>query len=142
MPFVRFNPNPTGRDSAGDCTVRAIARAMDWDWEKAYAQLCLEGFIIGNMPSANATWISFLLNHGFVEHSLFSRCKDCYTLEQFARDHPVGTFVVGSGDHVVAVIGEVVNGVTPAEAKWYDSWNSRNINPIYYFEKIEGGDKN
>lgn len=65
MPYVKYDPNPRGRESAGDCTVRAIAKVMDWDWEKAYASLCVEGFVIGEMPSSNAVWISFLLDKGF-----------------------------------------------------------------------------
>lgn len=32
--FVFFNPNP-GAKRVGDCAVRAIAKAMGTDWEKA-----------------------------------------------------------------------------------------------------------
>ena len=40
MGFVYWNPNPLRRDNAGDCTVRAITKAMDdqgYDWEKTYS---------------------------------------------------------------------------------------------------------
>lgn len=92
-------------------------------------QLCLEGYALGDMPSSNAVWISFLLNNGFEEHSLSTMCKDCYTLEKFIKDIGVGKYIVGDGSHVVAVIREP----NDPEAKFYDSWNSRNIVPIYYF---------
>lgn len=138
LPWIKYFNNPRGKDSVGDCTVRAISKVMGWDWDTAYFALCMEGYLIGDMPSGNATWISFLLHNGFTEHSLFSNCKDCYTLQDFAKEHniPNAKMVVGSGDHVVAVIGDDLG----KEAKWYDSWNSGNINPIYYFIKEEVND--
>ena len=88
MAYVFYNPNVKNTDFPGDCTVRAVARVMGWDWDTAYTNLCLEGFVIGDMPSANRTMISFMLANGFREHSLFSKCRNCYTVRDFARDNP------------------------------------------------------
>lgn len=33
--FTEYNPNPAGR-RVGDCAVRAVAKALDTDWETAY----------------------------------------------------------------------------------------------------------
>lgn len=47
--FIEYNPNPVGR-RVEDCAIRAIAKALDWDWEKAYAVICSYGFAMGDMP--------------------------------------------------------------------------------------------
>ena len=128
MSFVYYNPNPLQRMDAGDCTVRAISKVMGCDWEKAYAATCVQGLSMGEMPSANSVWGSYLLDNGFELHSLMRRCKECYTLSDFCLDHPYGTYVVGTDNHAVAVI----NG------DHFDSFDSANVYPTYYFEKKEG----
>ena len=40
-----YNPNPTGR-KVEDCAVRAIAKALNTDWESAYSQLAATGFLM------------------------------------------------------------------------------------------------
>ena len=44
---------------------------------------------------------------------------------QFSYDHPEGEYILGTGNHVVTVI----NG------DYYDTWDSGNEIPIYYFER-------
>ncbi len=41
--FVYYNPNPAGR-IVGDCAVRAVAKALDIDWETSYNLICQAGF--------------------------------------------------------------------------------------------------
>ena len=38
--FKEYNPNPVSR-RVGDCAVRAVAKALDIDWETAYQILQL-----------------------------------------------------------------------------------------------------
>jgi len=65
--YVFYNPNPYGRLSSGDCTVRALSIALGnyGDWMKTYAVLCAEGVSHGEMPSANEVWGSILLKNGY-----------------------------------------------------------------------------
>ena len=85
------------------------------------------------MPSSNMVWPNILLKSGYVERSLFKHCKDCYTVEDFCREHPKGTFVLCSGSHVLYV----------QDGNYYDSWQSGRVTPIYYFEKVsDGGEVN
>ena len=49
MRFQHYNPN-TSKRNVGDCTVRALSKALGQDWEKTYVGLCLEGFLLGDMP--------------------------------------------------------------------------------------------
>lgn len=45
MSWQKYNPNPAGR-AVGDCAVRAIAKALGVDWEKAYTLIAANGFAI------------------------------------------------------------------------------------------------
>lgn len=51
----RHNENPDGRN-VGDCTVRAISTALGQEWETTYIALALQGYLMGDMPSANHVW--------------------------------------------------------------------------------------
>ena len=55
--FEFYNPNPYEKN-VGDCTVRAISKALEQDWYRTYLGLCIEGAVRGDMPSANATWLT------------------------------------------------------------------------------------
>lgn len=124
--FIEFNPNPVGR-RVGDCAVRAIAKALDMTWEKAYVLLSLNGFLMGDMPSSNSVWGALLRQHGFKAKTIPDSCPECYTAGQFASDHPDGTFVLGFGNHVCVV----------ESGNIYDSWDSSDEVPQYYWYKEE-----
>ena len=121
-----YNPSPSGRN-VGDCTVRAIAKALDIPWEEAYALLAATGFSLHDMPSSNAVWGAVLAHSDYQRHIIPNSCPDCYTIGDFADDHPHGTYVAGTGSHVVTIIDGVI----------YDSWDSSNEIPIYYWSKKE-----
>ena len=124
--FIEFNNNPVGR-RVGDCAVRAIAKALDMTWEKAYVLLALNGFLMGDMPSSNSVWGALLRQYGFKAQTIPDSCPECYTAGQFASDHPTGTFVLGFGNHVATVVdGDI-----------YDSWDSSDEVPQYYWYKEE-----
>lgn len=98
----------------GDCAVRAISAALGVDWETAYTLIAINGFAMGDMPSSNSVWGAVLRQHGFYRFNLPDTCPDCYTFADFARDHPQGVFVVGTGTHVATII----------DGKIMDAWDS------------------
>lgn len=51
--WVKFQNNPAGRN-VGDCSVRAISKALSVDWETAYAWLVGSAFLMADMPSSDA----------------------------------------------------------------------------------------
>ena len=120
MAFVRYNPNPTGRN-VGDCAIRAVAKALKIDWETAYSMIANAGYDMGDMPSSDSVWGAVLRQNGFYRKAIPNQCPDCYTAEDFSIDHPVGTYVLGFGGHVATI----VNG------DLYDSWDSRQEIPVY-----------
>ena len=126
MAWIKWNPNPMGKH-VGDCTIRAITKSLDKSWEDAYCGIALYGFIMRDMPSNNGVWGAYLKRQGFVRRMLPNDCPDCYTVEDFCQEHPKGTFVVATHGHVLAVI----------DGNYYDSWDSGQETPIYYFEREE-----
>jgi len=124
--WIYYNPSPVGRN-VGDCSVRAIAKALNTDWETAYALTALNGYLMGDMPSSDSVLGSVLRQHGFYREAIPNTCPDCYTAEDFCRSHPVGTFVLFFGGHVACV----QNG------RLFDSWDSSGEIPVYYWYKKE-----
>lgn len=122
--FIRWNENPTGR-FVGDCAVRAVSLALGTSWEDAYWMLAENGFLMGDMPSSDSVWGSALRERGFRREAIKNTCPDCYTVADFAKDHPRGTYVLKTDQHVTTVIdGDI-----------YDSWNTSDEAVQYYWTR-------
>ena len=126
MVFEEYNPNPVGRH-VGDCSIRAIAKALDIDWETAFILVTVNAYQMGDMPSSDSVWGAVLRENGFYKKIIPNYCPDCYTVEDFCKDHPNGIFVLGFGGHVATVV----------DGKLYDSWDSSKEIPIYYWYRKE-----
>ena len=124
--WEEYNENPDGKDT-GDCVIRALTTATGLDWNTIYWSLCLYGSYHHDWGNRNSAWWHYLQDEGWTRRLLHPECPTCYTIRDFCRDFPVGTYIVGTDGHVVAVI----NGT------YIDSWNSGNESPIYYWTKEE-----
>ena len=124
MAFKAYNPNPKN-NLVIDCTVRAISKATGQSWDETYIGLAVEGYVIKDMSNSNRVWGQYVKRLGFEKFSLPNTCPDCYTIRQFCVDHPRGTFILATGNHVVAV----VNG------DYYDTWDSGDEIPVYFWTK-------
>lgn len=124
--FVSYNPNPMGA-KVGDCVVRALSKALEQDWEQTYIDLCVEGCLHCDMPSANAVWGAYLRRKGFEREIIPNTCPECYTVENFCNDHPNGTYILALDGHVVSVV----------DGQYYDTWQSGREVPIYYWHRKE-----
>lgn len=91
--YKYYNPNPD-KTHVGDCTVRALTKALDKDWETVYAGLAFMGFSIHDMPSANHVWGAYLRGYGFDRFLIDDKGEDRYTVRKFCIDNPKGTFVL------------------------------------------------
>lgn len=119
-----YNPNPV-KNRVGDCTVRAISKALDQDWETTYAGLTAYGFMLSDMPSANHVWGAYLRRNGFNRYIVDDKGQDIYTVDDFCRDNPQGVYVLAITGHVVCV----------QDGCYYDSWDSGTEIPIYYWTR-------
>ena len=123
--YIPHNINPY-RKYTGDCVIRAIGMALNMTWDEVFLDLCLsKAFLMKEMPSDNDVWGAYLHDEGFSRYIIPDTCPDCYTVKQFAEDNPVGTYILGTGSHVIAV----------KDGNYYDTWDSGDEVPIYYFEK-------
>lgn len=86
MTWEKFNNNPTGR-SVGDCTVRAISKALGVSWEQAYAMIAANGFAMGDMPTSSSAslWDVPRACFYFSENQLTAR--KCYNVTLLHAKH-------------------------------------------------------
>lgn len=126
--WIEYNPNPYGKN-VGDCGIRAISKATNQDWQGAYAELSVNGAVMGDMPNANSVLGACLRKHGYRRKIIPDDCPDCfsYTVKDFCQDHPHGEFVLIIPNHIVAV----------KDGNHYDSFDSSNETVIYFYEKVE-----
>ena len=122
--FIKYNPNPKGR-RVGDCAVRAITKALNLDWDTAFALISAEAYAQKNMPSANVVWGNVLYRHGYTRQLAGDACPICYTVADFCREFPAGTYVLSCDGHVVCV----------ADGDWYDTWDSGGEHPLFCWKK-------
>lgn len=127
MSFVMTNPNPQGLN-VGDCAIRAISIATDKPWNEVYTGVTLVGLKLSDMPTSNRVWGEYLEENGFKLYLIPDSCPDCYTIKDFAREYPKGTYIVGTGRHVVAV----------KDGSYMDTWDSGSERPLYFFKKGDG----
>ncbi len=125
--FRYYNPNPLQKKNIGDCTVRAISKALNTSWDSAYIDLASQAFFLKDMPSSNSIVNSYLHSKGFRRYAISNLCPDCYSFKDFANDHPKGTYILGTGSHVACVKDGVL----------FDSWDSSMEIPIFYWKKEE-----
>lgn len=123
--WYEYNANPYS-NRVGDCVVRAISTLMKRPWGETYLDLCLEGYAMADLPSANHVWGSFLRKKGFKRFAVEDECN-CYTVEDFCKDHPTGRYMLALDSHVVCVI----------DGLFYDTWNSKDMVVVYFWRKDE-----
>ena len=124
MEYIYKNNNPMKKRN-GDCVIQAISTALDKPWEEVYLGLAETGLILCSLPNNNDTWDLYLRNHGFSRHAIPNSCPDCYTVFDFCKDHPFGTYILGTGSHAVCVIDGCA----------YDTFNSLNEIAIVFYKK-------
>ena len=124
--WIEFNPNPNRRSTI-DCTVRALCKALDMDWDTVSLALSAIAFVQKTMPSENGVWGTLLHRNGFRRYVIPNTCPDCYTARQFCRDHPRGVYVLVFTSHIATVV----------DGNLYDTWNSMDEFLQFYWERKE-----
>ncbi len=121
--YKYYNPNPAGA-RVGDCTVRALCKATGKSWDEVYCGLCAYGHRLKDMPSANTVWGAYLRGQGF-SRRLIDDAPWIYTVDDFAKEHPTGVYVLALDSHVVCV----------KDGMYFDAWDSGQEVPVYCWEK-------
>ena len=116
------NPNPKHKE-VPDCVIRAICIATKRSWYDIYWEVCKVGASECNMPSADSVWGRYLYDYGFEPFLLPESCPECITIKEFCKMFPQGTYIIGTGYHAVAII----------DGNYYDSWDSGNEIPSFFW---------
>lgn len=124
--YSYFNPNPRSR-RVGDCVIRAISKALNQPWEDTYIDLTIQGYLMGDLLSSNAVWGAYLKSKGFTRDIVSNNCPECYTINDFCEEYPQGIYIIGTGTHAVCVIDGTI----------FDTWQSGDETPIYFYRKEE-----
>lgn len=112
MGFCYYNANPLGR-KVNDCTVRAIALATNRTWDEAYDDLSHYAKAQAIMMD-EVEYIDEYLQNNFIK---LCGCKGQVkvTVEQFAKSHPSGTYLITMNGHITCCIDGCV----------YDTFNPK-----------------
>lgn len=124
MAHIIYNPNPKKKNT-GDCVYRAIAKVTHDDWNSAFVMVAAQAYEMKEDTTSNDVWNEVLYDLGFKKRIAPDTCPTCYTIKQFCKDNPKGTFIVATGSHVVAVI----------DGNYYDTWDSGEQVVAYYYAK-------
>lgn len=111
--YVHINPNPNGI-YVEDCVVRAIGLITNRSWDDVYFHICLQGYMMKNMPSVDSVWGTYLGMIGFKPYAFPHECPNCMTVREFCRLNPNGDFLIMTGSHAVAVM----------DGNYFDAWDS------------------
>lgn len=122
--YINYNANPDN-NFVGDCTVRAISTALNQTWEQTFAGITVEAMAVYNMPSADVVWNNYLKRNGLKRYIIPDDFPENYSVRDFCQDHPKGTFLLALSGHVVAVI----------DGNYYDTFDSGDYTPVYYWYK-------
>ena len=77
-----------------------------------------------DLPNRNAVWGMYLRKHGGRQFLLPENCPACITVRAFCERYPEGTYVIGTGEHAIAVI----------DGDWYDLADSGLVTPTYFWK--------
>lgn len=124
MAYVFFNSNPKALDT-GDCVIRALSKFLNVSWNEIYLDICLKGFELKMLPDVNKVWWTYLSDLGYKRKLLKDDCPVCYTVKDFCAEYPTGSYLLGDGEHVVAV----------DSGNYYDTSDSGEMTPLYYWSK-------
>lgn len=123
MAFVEFTANPR-KKRTNDCIVRSIANATGRPWADVLKELCEIGIELSNMPNAGEVVDEYMYRRKIFANQPSTKM----TVAQFAKEHPVGRFVIGVPDH----------GVSMIDGDWYDLVDSGSADVVDFYEVKEG----
>lgn len=125
--WIYFNANPRNLNTT-DCPIRAICAVSGLSWYEIHDWLCEISRKFCMMPNDNPVIWKLLRELGFTKHNMLPQyVESCYTVADFAHDHPYGKYVLGPHEHAVAVI----------DGNWWDTFDSGGTVPLYYFCREE-----
>lgn len=110
--YINYQPNPK-KNNTTDCTFRAYSKAENITWEEAYDIAVALGKEMKLMPNDHKVVDKILKDNFGYSFTKFKK-EDRKTVNEFAIEHPKGTYVGWLHGHIVAIV----------DGYYYDSWDS------------------
>lgn len=128
--FQYYQPNKKDlKDKFGDCTIRALSKALDCSWVEAFdvtVPYCREYQCSNIFDLPIQIEKDIFEELGFEYHGISNkRGSTRPTVDEFAKAHPTGTYILNVAHHEVACV----------DGKYYDTWDSGYKCLYGYFEK-------
>lgn len=127
--FCYYQPNKKDlKDKVGDCQIRALSKVLSLSWVEAFdltIPICreLQTYTIFDCDLAKTKEAMEKLGFKYTGISNKKGTKRP-TIDEFAKDHPSGKYVVTVAHHVVAIV----------DGKYYDTWDSGYKSMYGYYE--------
>ena len=130
MGYKYYQPNHLDiKDEYGDCTIRALSKALDCSWLEAFDKtipICRKYQVANIFDAPARIRKEFLDQLGFDYQGISNkRGTTRPTVASFAKAHKKGTYILNVAGHEVAC----VDGV------YYDTWDSGRKSLYGYFER-------
>ena len=120
--WIYANPNPS-KKQVPDCVIRAICIALNKPWLEVSDELYSFARREYSVTCDDNVWGYYLYSLGFEPFLLPFSCPECVTINEFTKYYPVGRYIIGTGKHAVAII----------DGNYYDSWDSGNEIPTFFW---------
>ncbi len=132
--FIPYNNNPKGL-KVGDCVIRAIALALDYNWFMVHDELSFLSRKMYDMPSSNRVWKTYLKNLGLKEVKIDNICPNCFTVEEFTYLYPKGTYILSTCEYKKAfnIVVTATHLICVKDGNYYDTWDSGKDIPLSFF---------
>lgn len=130
--YQYYQPNEKDlKDHVGDCQIRALSKALDLTWLEVFdliTPICREQQVM-DIFSCDLNKTKEAMEYlGFTYYGVSNkRGTKRPTVEEFAKKHPNGRYIVVVAQHVVAVV----------DGKYYDTWDSGYKSLYGYYELVE-----
>lgn len=129
--YKYYQPNKLDlKDTIGDCQIRALCKVLGLEWREAFdltIPLCreLQTYTLFDCDLEKTHEAMRALGFEYTGISN-KRGTKRPTVEQFAREHKTGRYIVKVAHHVVAVV----------DGQYFDTWDSGNKSLYGYYELV------
>ena len=124
--FTYTNPNPKNLKSAGDCVIRAVSLALNQDWQTTFSDLCTIAAKMCRIPNDDPVYRKYLETKGWIKNKQPRKDDNTwYTVREFLRMHPRGTYVISVSGHLLCAV----------DGKVLDTWDSSQHRMGVYYTK-------
>lgn len=130
--FQYYQPNKLDlKDKVGDCQIRALSKVLNKTWLEVFdltIPICrkLQTYTIfdGCLEKTKEA----MLGLGFEYHGISnSKGSTRPTIDEFAKEHPSGSYIAKVSHHVVAIV----------DGKYFDTWDSGWCKMYGYYELVQ-----